>query len=164
MKKLIAVLLVLATLIPMGTAFADYYITNGRHWWYVDDYGNMSRIYDEPISWDTTMASHNFPSGAIHDTTAMREAYNGTVIGQLAVTSNQGSNLRNYPTIEGSYYYYRGTFIFNHPTVIRKLHSNTTVFVNFSTYDNTGREWWYVTCTDGTDGFVAASRMQLLWY
>ncbi|MBQ6174152.1 MAG: hypothetical protein IKS31_03135 [Clostridia bacterium] len=163
MKKLIAVLLLIVTLVPMGTALADYYIYTERgEWWHVDDYGNLTRVHTKPMSWDTSLANRNFPSWAIHDTTAARKAYNGRLVGELAVTSNRGSNLRSYPTIEGSYYYYQGTFVFNHPTVIRKLHSNVTVFVNFSTYDSEGREWYHVTCTDGTDGFVAASRMRLL--
>ena len=162
-KRMLALLLMLATLLPVGSAMADFYVHVGDAWFHCDDYGYIiERVHTTPLSWDTLMANHHFPKAVVRDTADLREAYGGQAVGSLAITSNRGSNLRVYPTIEGSYYLSRGRVTYQHESIIRKLHANVTVFVNFRLWDNTGREWYHVTCSDGQEGFVAASRMMLV--
>ena len=161
MKKLIAILAALAVMMTMASAvactrycgeFDDYYDCfddDGEYDDYDDYYDDDDDEEPQPMYWTAYMANHNFPTGVIRDVSYMRDRYNGTAVNCLGLMSNQGSNLRSETN-------------FADETIIRKLHADVTVYVNFRFYDAGGVEWYYVTCLDGQEGLLYANRVMLI--
>ena len=104
---------------------------------------------DGPMVWYQYLVNHNFPQRVIQDRSSMCSQKGGTLIERLAITSQKGSNLRSSMSYT------------DNKNLIRTLHANTTVFVYFSLHDGLGREWYYVVCDDGTEGYLLAMRIQL---
>lgn len=163
MKKFAVMLMVLVALMMSVSAVADGLWYDGYQWWLVGVDGNLFEINTPPMSWDTCLANYQFPETVIRDRSDLCRRYNGTPVGCLGLVSNRGSNLRSKPTLDGSTYMTAdGARDFNHATIIRKLHANTTVYVYFRFYDQSGKEWYYVTCSDGVEGMLVASRIMLI--
>lgn len=163
MKKTVAFLMVVAMVMITAGAMASGFWYDGQGWWFYDNYGNWERLYrNDPIEWNTYLVNHNFPTSLMYDMSDMCDRYHGTPVGCLGLISDQGSNLRDYPTTDGTYRYLGGSQpSFVHNSIIRKVHGDTTVYVFFSFYSE-GRQWYYVTCDDGVTGFLAASRVRLI--
>ena len=163
MKKTVAFLMVVAMVMITAGAMASGFWYDGQGWWFYDNYGNWERLYrNDPIEWNTYLVNHNFPSSLMYDMSDMCDRYHGTPVGCLGLISDQGSNLRDYPTTDGTYRYLGGSQpSFVHNSIIRKVHGDSTVYVFFSFYSE-GRQWYYVTCDDGVTGFLAASRVRLI--
>ena len=108
------------------------------------------------------MATHNFPASVIQDVTSLCNQCYGTPVGCLGLTSKSGSNLRSVPTVDGNLSYDRNWHQdYKHATIIRKLHADVTVYINFKFYDANGDEWYCATCSDGLTGFLLARRILL---
>ncbi len=163
MKKTIAILMILSILTVSASAAASGFWYDGSGWWYIDQAGQWTRLYrSKPLEWNTYLVNHHFPTSLMYDTSSLCDAYYGTPVGCLGLISDQGSNLRSYPTAEGTYMYLGGSRpSIVHNTIIRKLHADTTVYVYFSFWSG-DRQWYYVSCADGTAGFLAASRVMLI--
>ncbi len=163
MKKAIAFLMILATLMISASAMASGYWYDGHGWWYINNYGNWTKLYQsEPMEWNTYLVNHNFPTSLMYDMSGMCDSYNGIPVGCLGLVSDKGSNLRSYPTTESTYMYLGGKHpSIVHNSIIRKLHADTTVYVYFSFWSGSD-QWYYVTCADGTTGFLFASRIRLI--
>lgn len=163
MKKATAVLMILVVLAFSTNVLADGLWYQYGQWWCVDNYGYLHSLEYRPLEWDRTMANYNFPTSVIQDVTAMCEQYYGTPVGKLGLTSKSGSNLRSVPSVDGNLSYGRdGRQEYNHSSIVRKLHADTTVYVYFSFYSASGDEWYYVTCADGLTGFLLAKRIMLV--
>ena len=163
MKKAVAILMVLVVLLSAASALGDGLWYQCGRWWCVDNYGYLHSLQSRPLEWDRTMANRNFPASVIQDVTALCEQYYGTPVGCLGLTSKAGSNLRSVPTVDGNLSYGKNwRQEYNHQTIVRKLHADTTVYVYFSFYSANGDEWYYVTCADGQTGFLLAKRIALI--
>lgn len=139
MKKAAAILITLMVIMTAASGMA----CEGCSW---EDYRDT-----EPLTWKTYLVSNNFPESVIRDVSALCQSYHGTQIECLGLTCNKGSNLRAVTNFRDS-----GS------SILRKLHANITVYVHFSFYDANGNEWYYVTCSDGLEGFLLASRILLI--
>lgn len=166
MKKFVAIIVILVAIFSMASSLADGYWFDGNGWWRIDYCGEWHKLYKETdaLTWKTYLANYNFPSRVITDETAMCNQFGGTPIGCFGLTSNQGSNLRSYPTLEGQYELNlkEGRMSWVHSSIVKKVHANTTVYIYFSCFDSEGKEWYYATCADGTTGFLFANRIKLL--
>ncbi len=149
MKKAVALLLVLITVCAVfGAQATTYYWYQGGYWYSYTD-GQTQYDWQKPKEWNTYMTNYNFPDWVIQDVTSVCNQYHGSMIGWLGLVSTSGSNLRTAPKLGNSY---RGI----------QLHDSTTVYVYFSFYDGTGREWYYATTADGRHGFLVAKFIQLI--
>ena len=149
MKKIVALILVLAAVLSVCSAYADTYYWYENGYWYSYSNGRQTYDWQKPKEWRDYMVNYNFPDSVIRDVTAICNQYYGTKIGWLGLVSTSGSNLRTAPKLGDSY---RGI----------QLHDSTTVYVYFSFYDSTGREWYYATTADGRCGFLGAKFIQLI--
>ncbi len=162
MKKVTAILMILALLTFSTNVLADGLWYQCGQWWYVDSCGYLRPVESRPLEWDTQMVNHNFPTSVIQDMTSMCDQYYGTPVGKLGLTSKGGSNLRSFPCVNGYVICKNGRQEYTHSSIIRKLHADTTVYVYFSFYSSSGDEWYYVTCADGLTGFLLAKRIALI--
>ena len=162
MKQFVAMLIVLMALMISVNVVADGLWYDGYQWWVVGVDGNLFEIDTRPLSWNTYLTNYQFPEAVIRDRTDLCRGYNGTPVGCLGLVSDRGSNLRSRPTVDGSTSLKNGRRDYSHATIIRKLHANTTVYVYFRFYDDSGKEWYYVTCSDGQEGMLVASRIMLI--
>lgn len=163
MKKIFAILTVLAVLMSAAGALGDGLWYGFGQWWCVDNDGYLHSVESRPLQWDLTMATHNFPASVIQDVTSLCNQCYGTPVGCLGLTSKSGSNLRSVPTVDGNLSYDRNWHQeYTHPSIVRKLHADTTVYVYFSFFNASGDEWYYVTCADGQTGYLLAKRIALI--
>ena len=107
-------------------------------------------------------SSAAFPQDVIQDTSELCSQYNGTPVECLGLTGKAGCNLRSVPTIDGTLSYDKNRQQeYTHPSIVRKLHADITVYVYFSFINASSDKWYYVTCADGQTGFVLAKRIIL---
>ena len=105
-----------------------------------------------PEAWSGYLKESNFPKEVIRDRTELCEEKKGTPIELLGSTDELGGNLRERMDI------------INENTIIHKMHEDAIVFVHFSAKDEYGREWYYVTCDNGFEGYIVVSRIRLIEY
>ena len=149
MKKIIALILVLAAVsCVFGAQATTYYWYEGGYWHSYSD-GNQAYDWQKPKEWKEYMVNYNFPDWVIQDVSAVCNQYHGSYIGWLGLVSTSGSNLRTGPKLGNSY---RGI----------QLHDSTTVYVYFSFVDASNREWYYATTADGHHGFLVAKFIRLI--
>ena len=163
MKKIIAVLMILVVLASATNVLADGLWYEYGCWWCIDNNGALHSLESRPLIWDTYMTNYHFPQSVVRDVSSLCSQYNGVPVGSLGITSNAGSNLRSYPTVDGNLSYdCSGRQDYKHSSILRKIHVNTTVYVYFSFYDRSGDLWYYATCSDGLSGFLLAKRIMLV--
>ena len=163
MKKAIAILMVLVALVTAMGAFADGLWYQNGQWWNIDRDGYLHPIENKLLTWDPSTVIGQFPSSVIRDVSTLCARLNGEPMGCLGLTSKAGSNLRSAPNIDGGLIYDKdGNQDYTHPSIVRKLHADTTVYVYFRFYAPNGDEWYYVTCTDGLEGYLLAKRIMLV--
>ncbi|MBR3428974.1 MAG: hypothetical protein IKG87_02630 [Clostridia bacterium] len=150
MKKVTAVILILMMLACTFGAVADtYYMLIGGYWYSYTDGVQTAYDWQKPKEWRDYMVNYNFPDSVIMDVSALCDQYHGMPIGWLGLVSTSGSNLRTGPKLGNSY---KGI----------QLHDSTTVYVYFSFYDSSNREWYYATTADGRCGFLVAKFIRLI--
>lgn len=162
MKKVTAILMVVVMLSFVTNVFAGGFWYGDGQWWYVDDNGELHEPQSRPLTWNVYLANYNFPENVITDVSDICEQYHGTPVGCFGLTPSAGSNLRSVPNIDGNLIYGKTGQEYNHQTIIRKLHGNVTVYINFRFYDGSGNEWYYATCSDGVMGLLLAKRIMLI--
>ncbi len=101
-----------------------------------------------PISWNPKNLNKADLTKFIRNVSNERNTYGGTKIERDAIVCNQGCVLRSAMVIRDN-------------TKITILSANTTVYVYFSSYDASGREWYYAVCPNGLEGFLSANRIML---
>ena len=149
MKKILALILVLAVFAAVSCAYADnYYIWFSNNNWHSND-SSGTAYQDIPPKYKDYMVNYNFPVSVIQDVSYLCDRYHATPIGWLGLVSDKGINLRTAPNIGNSY---RGI----------QLHADTTVYIYFSFIDNTNREWYYATTVEGTCGFLRSNFIKLI--
>lgn len=150
MKKVTAILIILVTMVFSVGALADTFFWYESFLWYSTDSAGHTEVHQsKPLAWKTYMVNHNFPESVIRDVSALCKQYYGSPVGWLGLLCTAGCNVRTQPNLGDSYKGFQ-------------LHGNTTVYVNFSFIDMSNNEWYYVTCLDGSCGFVRANRIQLI--
>ena len=106
--------------------------------------GETSSIY-LPNSFNPGSVNRKFPARYIRDTTARRISDRGIVIGLLGITGSKGANVRSFPRIG------------NNSEKLKTLHAGETVYIYYSVNDG----WYYIVCSDGTEGYVSSSMVQV---
>ena len=162
MKKIIAVLLMAVLLVMTTNVLADSLCYRYGQWWVRDDDGYLHSTQSRPLEWKPEKINYNFPMSVVRDQSEACRQYNGIPLNCLGLTSTAGSNLRGTTSVNGKLSYdsnWRQDY--NDPTIIKKLHGNVTVFVNFKFYSSNGDEWYHVTCSDGMSGLLLAKRILL---
>ncbi|MBR2659830.1 MAG: hypothetical protein IKH81_01550 [Clostridia bacterium] len=165
MKRITVIFVVLMVLMAAICANADGYWYDGREVWRLDEYGNP--IPHSSVTFNNYLADHNFPLSVLQDVSDISSAYNGTWVGCLGITGSKGANLRTYPNAKGTYvfdWWSAHGFTrpsYEDPSIVRKLHSNVTVYVYFSCYSNGGL-WYFVTTNDRTCGFLHSNNLALI--
>ena len=149
MKKITAIIVFLMALIFAFGALADTYYMYSDGYWYSYTDGYKTYDWQKPKEWNDYMVNYNFPDSVITDVSALCTQYHGTPIGWLGLVSTSGSNLRTGPKLGNSY---KGI----------QLHDSTTVYVYFSFFDSSSREWYYATTADGRCGFLVAKFIRLI--
>ena len=162
MKKAIAILMMMAVLFTATNVLADSLCYAYGQWWVRDDAGYLHPTTSKPLEWKTERLNRNFPMNVVGDVSDLCRQYNGVTVNCLGLTSTAGSNLRSVPCIDGKLSYDRNWHQdYKHATIIRKLHADVTVYINFKFYDANGDEWYCATCSDGLTGFLLARRILL---
>ena len=149
MKKVTAVLMILAVLAFSANVLADGLSYQYGRWWSDDNNdGYLHSLDYRPLERNTTVTERSFPASVVRDVTAMCEQYRGTPVDKFGLTGKTGGSLRSVPGVDGP--------------VVRALQADTTVYVCFSFCSASGDEWYYVTCADGLTGFLPARQIMLL--
>lgn len=161
MKKAVVLISMLLVLVFAVNAVADtrMVVVNGK-WWVEDDAGNRYPTTSKPLEWKTERFDPYFPVSVVQDQSKMCERCYGIPVDCLGLVCSAGANLRSEMTIKGTPVTKNGRQDIEDGTIADKVHGNVTVYVNFRCYDSTG-EWYFVTCSDGSTGFIMAKRILL---
>lgn len=168
MKKalvsIISLLLVFMLLIPVAISENNgdiYIIFIDGDWYTVDDTvddkadntGKEAKkkwIGDIAPNYKDYLLQRDFPASVIQDVSDLCYQHHGTPVGWLGLVSDKGLNLRSTPRIGNG-------------NKIVTLQAGVTVYVYFK-FTEGAKEWYYVTMSNGTCGYVRSNFLKLFPY
>ena len=114
--------------------------------------GHSNRTYQQYVlEWKTEMLNTNFPEKVLRSHIRECEYWNGEPIGALGLEPTGGSKLRSTPDFSSS------------ANIVGAISANKTIYIYFKVTNQYNKEWYYIVTDKGVEGFVAASRIQVVW-
>ena len=163
MKKVFALFVCLVLMMSLNMGFAE---TESLEDWsaYVYAYridtpiiagiviDHPQRTYRQYVlEWKSEMVNTNFPQEVLRSHIRECERWNGEPIGALGLEPTGGSKLRSTPDFSSS------------ANIVGAISANKTIYIYFKVTNQYGKDWYYIVTDRGIEGFVAASRIQVVW-
>ena len=103
------------------------------------------------LHWNEMLLDYNFPKKVLRDVSRLCERDSGYPINGLGLEPPGGSNMRSSPDYSSK------------ANVIHVIHGNETVWVYYSMRNQYNVLWYYASTNTGFEGYLAASRIKLLY-
>ena len=171
MKKFLVLTLCFVMMMSLNTGFAanetmddwaqyvfNFYEVDSPSFYAVDSpvqesvYERPKRTYQQYVlEWKTEMVNTDFPEKVLRSHIRECEYWNGEPIGALGLEPTGGSKLRSTPDFSSS------------ANIVGAISANKTIYIYFKVTNRYNKEWYYIVTDKGVEGFVAASRIQVIW-